>query len=581
MGKKNTIIILLLVVTSILILTVRYVFIQDSNQSQLARISSFSEALDMHKNYVFSSKEKTSNIIFKTLENDFTLKTLLHYSSKEYNPRSKDVLNTFINNQLKQFETLGIANIQVVPNNGLNEKKSTIKYNGDNPWVLDFKDSKQMTSGICLTNNETAYQFIYQLIDKNKILGHLIITFNIDGILSDIKKVNPSLSIGYLLEAKQSMVLSSRTKKAESVNGILDHYRINEAFNFPKQLLTDESACHNINNRLIQSSNTHDNTTFSEYIKSDDQYLALSFSQLNHLSNSVIFYLVTINNDPILPVIKDMNLAIYIINIIIILMAMIGIAYLIINRLDLIRRTRKIKKSEEKLKELNKSKDKFFSIIAHDLKNPFNGIMGMSGYLNTEYDNVTDEERKEIINDINISSKNAFNLLQNLLEWTRTQSGTIRNNPTYFAPEQVIELSLETVYTLAKNKEINIIQNIETDKKGYADENLISTVIRNLSTNAIKFSPRNSEIEIKVRDYSNEIVFSIQDKGIGLFPEEIDQLFRIDLNFHKKGTEQETGTGLGLKLCKEFIEYCKGRIWVISEKNVGSTFFFTIPSVKK
>jgi len=106
---------------------------------------------------------------------------------------------------------------------------------------------------------------------------------------------------------------------------------------------------------------------------------------------------------------------------------------------------------------------------------------------------------------------------------------------------------------------------------------LVSTVLRNLFTNAVKFSSRNSKVEVIVKHFENELVFCVKDEGIGLKNEEIDQLFRIDVNFHKKGTEDETGTGLGLKICKEFVEYCKGRIWVISEPMVGSSFFFTIP----
>jgi signal transduction histidine kinase len=274
---------------------------------------------------------------------------------------------------------------------------------------------------------------------------------------------------------------------------------------------------------------------------------------------------------------NDWNNQIFTINLIIIILILIGVIYLFINRESLLKEKESIEESEIKLKMMNESKDKFFSIIAHDLKNPFNGIMGMTSFLNESYDQIDDKERKEIISDLNISSKNAFNLLQNLLEWTRTQSGTIKNVPVKVDPASIIEMSLETVTNLARNKEIEIEQTINTTKSGYADENLVSTVLRNLFTNAVKFSPRKSTIEVSVKQYEKELVFCVKDTGIGLKHNEIDQLFRIDVNFHKKGTEEETGTGLGLKICKEFVEYCHGRIWVISEPAEGSSFYFTIP----
>lgn len=270
-----------------------------------------------------------------------------------------------------------------------------------------------------------------------------------------------------------------------------------------------------------------------------------------------------------------MNLSILYITTIVILSTSTCVLFFI--RKKLIQEISVLKKSKEKYKKMNDSKNKFFSIITHDLKNPFNGIMGMSEYLSSEYENVDEEERKEIINDINVASKNAFNLLLNLLEWTCAQNGSIKNNPTTILPEEIIELSLETVTTLAKSKNIELITTITTTKKGVADENLIKTVIRNLCTNAIKFSPRNSIIKIIVNEYEEKLTFCIKDEGIGLSDKEIDKLFRIDTTFQKKGTEKETGSGLGLKLCKEFVEYCKGQLWVVSNEGKGSSFYFTIP----
>ena len=235
--------------------------------------------------------------------------------------------------------------------------------------------------------------------------------------------------------------------------------------------------------------------------------------------------------------------------------------------------------SEKKLHEANKTKDKFFSIIAHDLKSPFNAILGFSSILVKNHKKYDDEKREKIIKSVNNAANNAFKLLENLLTWSRSQSGAIE----YFPEELHLKILLfETMFELqgqADKKKIRVLDDISENDVVYADKNMIATILRNLISNAIKFTNNNGSIIISSKHQVNSALLeiSIEDTGVGIQKNAIDELFRIDKNTSTEGTENEKGTGLGLILCKEFVEKHGGKIWVESEIEKGSTFNFTIP----
>jgi two-component system, sensor histidine kinase and response regulator len=259
----------------------------------------------------------------------------------------------------------------------------------------------------------------------------------------------------------------------------------------------------------------------------------------------------------------------------------VGILFVILLHLFFVRKNgrtnKKLAHTIKQLEQTNQLKDRFFSIISHDLKGPFNGILGLSNYLQEEFEGLSETEKKELIIDINIASKSAFNLLQNLLNWARTQTGTIVFHPTSINTKQIVDFSLETVMNYARHKQIEIKLNIEPELTFISDENMVSTILRNLVENSVKFSPRNSTIEIEAKKLFNQIIFSVKDQGIGFTEEEINKLFRIEIHFHKKGTEQEPGTGLGLLLCNDLTQRLDGKLWVTSKHGEGSTFFFALP----
>jgi PAS domain S-box-containing protein len=238
----------------------------------------------------------------------------------------------------------------------------------------------------------------------------------------------------------------------------------------------------------------------------------------------------------------------------------------------------KIAVSEKRLRELNSTKDKFFSIIAHDLMSPFNSILGLCEILSQNINDKDYQHIDEYGQAIISSSKKAFALLVNLLEWSRLQTGRISFNPVQINFKSIITDNIELFKNSALQKEVLIETDIQPDLKVFADYNMIKTVVRNLLSNAIKYTSKSGNIRISLAQNNQETEFSIKDTGIGIIEEDMDKIFRLDIQFTTPGTANESGSGLGLMLCKEFVEKHNGRIWVESKPNKGTIFRFIIPN---
>ena len=238
-----------------------------------------------------------------------------------------------------------------------------------------------------------------------------------------------------------------------------------------------------------------------------------------------------------------------------------------------------IKKIAEELKQLNTTKDKFFSIIAHDLKNPFITILGFSDLLLTDYSDLSDDERKFYLEEMKKSAEVSHNLLQNLLQWSRSQTGRIEFNPSEIPLANLVKVNLELLETTAARKGITIEHELQNDLIVLADEDMLNTVIRNLITNAIKFTGKDGKITIHAEEQGKYAEIRVIDTGIGMDDKVLSNLFRLDISHTSFGTNSESGTGLGLILCKEFIERQGGKIWVESQVGIGSKFIFYLPLV--
>ncbi|WP_125721369.1 sensor histidine kinase [Flavobacterium ustbae] len=234
-------------------------------------------------------------------------------------------------------------------------------------------------------------------------------------------------------------------------------------------------------------------------------------------------------------------------------------------------------KQDYKIKKLLNDKDQFFSIISHDLRGPLGSSVSLSEILVENIDQYSREEIKEISEMLHDSNKNIYKLLENLLDWSRVQTGMITFNPKKILLNALIEENIELSKNVALNKNINITFESAYLIEAEADKNMISTVLRNLLSNAIKFTDKNGEIKVKLAKTNQKVQISIKDNGIGV-PDYIkEKLFKINGKVLQKGTENELGSGLGLLLCKEFVNIHEGEIWVESEEGEGSIFRFTLP----
>jgi len=237
----------------------------------------------------------------------------------------------------------------------------------------------------------------------------------------------------------------------------------------------------------------------------------------------------------------------------------------------------KLKQSTQELRESNQTKDKFFSNIAHDLKSPFNAILGLTNVLIHDYRQLNETQVEDLLNTIKASSQRAFELLENLLSWANSQTGVIEYKP---GPVNLHDLVNETIVFLtipAAAKGISIRSTLTENCKSYGDHHMILTVLRNLVLNAVKFTPYGGEVIVSAEHGREACYVSVKDTGVGIAKSDMEKIFRIDSKHSTRGTADEKGTGLGLILCREFIEKHKGTIWVESEEGKGSTFRFSLP----
>jgi signal transduction histidine kinase len=237
----------------------------------------------------------------------------------------------------------------------------------------------------------------------------------------------------------------------------------------------------------------------------------------------------------------------------------------------------KAEENEVLLSALNATKDKLFSIIAHDLRSPFNSITGLSELLNYSADDKDFEEVKSLAAMILTSSNGGLILLDNLLNWAKSQTGQINFKPETLELKPIIEELFELLKPTAQLKHISLNYNPTIAADVYADENMLKTVLRNLISNAIKFTETSGKIDIFTKNVADRIETTVSDNGVGMNEKALDQLFKLGVNVATSGTANEKGSGLGLLLCKEFIDRHGGRIWVESDPEKGSAFTFSLP----
>lgn len=234
----------------------------------------------------------------------------------------------------------------------------------------------------------------------------------------------------------------------------------------------------------------------------------------------------------------------------------------------------------DELKESNATKDKLFSVIAHDLKTPFNSILGLTKILAEDIDTMSQSELKQLMKTLHRDSSSSFELLNNLLDWSRTQLKKLKPMPQNVDLRQIISEITQEVETLSNSKEITIFNECSGNIRVTADRSMVHSIMKNLIINGIKFTPPGGKIKIEVKALTDFAEISISDNGVGIPKEQLESLFAKETAISTSGTENEKGTGLGLQICKEFVELNGGEIRAISEAGAGSSFIFTLPLAK-
>jgi len=237
----------------------------------------------------------------------------------------------------------------------------------------------------------------------------------------------------------------------------------------------------------------------------------------------------------------------------------------------------RLTKYSEELDGLNHTKNRLISIISHDLKNPFHSLIGFSELLVNEAERFSEEEKLSFYKSMNDTSKKAFELLQNLLDWTRLQTSEIPFNPADLQVKETIESVLDLLNSHARDKGIVMQIDVSDETFVYADSRMFETVLRNLLSNAVKYTPYGGKIIISALDQNEVIRFGVEDTGVGMDEEQVSNLFNIDKKASRPGTNNELGTGFGLILCREFVKKNSGELSVVSIPGKGSTFSFTVP----
>ncbi len=237
-----------------------------------------------------------------------------------------------------------------------------------------------------------------------------------------------------------------------------------------------------------------------------------------------------------------------------------------------------LQEANEQLKLANDSKDKFFSIISHDLRSPFSVLLGYTEVMNIFFDEYSPEKLKDEIQRVYHTAGKLYALLENLLTWSRVQRGAMQFEPKRLELQEIVKDCLDLFLSKAEQKQVRIHSSVSDELGVWADLNMLNTILRNLISNALKFAEAGGEVTVSARQDAEQIEVAVSDTGVGIASEDLSKLFRIDIQFSESGTAGEKGTGLGLNLCHDLVQRNAGKIWVESEIGKGTTFRFTLPS---
>lgn len=440
-------------------------------------------------------------------------------------------------------------------------------------------------------NNEAIISF-YQALELNKKLGVYKSTANTYQNLASVYKSlgNSKAAISYYDSSLAIYnALDEKNGIANAENGLAQVYELINKFDSAIEhsliALENSEKINSLENKSIALETLHKCYNSKKNYEQAYKFLVLHKQASEQLKNSdKVKKLVKIELDYRLEKMKSEqeeelnNQRIFIT--LLVLIVLFGLVILVL----LVRSSRSRKRVNEelsqlntKLNEVNKTKDKFLSIIAHDLRGPYQTTLGLSQFITNDFEKLDRNEIKESVKTLNISFNNQYDLLNDLLHWAELQTGNFNLQLENIKLFEIVNDVYSLLNLTAKKKKIQLINNIDPNTQVFADKNMLKLVLRNLISNSVKFTPINGFVKLIAKNKNSNVLLCVEDSGIGISKDIQHNLFKLDTHHSQKGTANEEGSGLGLILCKEIIEKHNGSIWVESELNKGSKFFFTLP----
>lgn len=566
-----------------------YIYTSNSEQYTLQKVKEFKIGISAVTHHF----ELTSNSFYTDICAVSNLNALLREATSADGVK-KDEIRRIIYARIQPIHShMKAANLEYLsfflPDNQALMRFEEPEFYGDNVGqsrllVAITNSTHKPQSGFEIGLASAGYRFVYPIFDSLGYVGCVEIGVGFTGIRNELKRIFP-YELRFLIEKDQLLNTTPFVK--------LDNFSfsdLSEGFMYEKPSLSafenDTTSAFVKNSTIIKfnkdakkeienSLNTKKTFGQSRKLTAGDVFaLFLSIESPNKQTAS---FIIAYAHDSTIVAYKRDHYILFAVT------SLLGITVIILvgfnyNKNKIIKANRdQLVLSEKQLKEINASKDKFFSIIAHDLRNPFHGLVGLTQVLVEDGESLESERIKKFHRLLYDSAKQGYQLVLNLLEWTRIQTGRLVISPEKIHIARLIDDCQMLIRNAAESKHIRISTRVDNSLFAYADENMLSTVLRNLLSNAVKFSYPGSEVLVKASLVNNMAEVTITDFGLGMDKQTMDNLFKIEVSQSSAGTEGEQGTGLGLILCREFVEKNHGTLTFTSELGKGSSFCVRIP----
>jgi two-component system sensor histidine kinase/response regulator len=565
-----------------------YIYNNNSSQYNIQKEKEF----EIGFKAVIHHFELTSNSFYSEINSDFNIVPLLKEAREADGVRKDEIRRILfaklnpVYNQMKQnnLEYLSFF----MPDNQALLRFSHPDFYGDNMKSAHSLVSAVNTTRKPATGFETGlasagYRFVYPIFDHDQYLGCIELGVGFTGIRKELKRIF-LYELRFLIDKTQLLNSTPFVKLDKfSFSDLSEDFMYEKPSHttfemFSSQVVKNENIVEfNKKEKRGIEENLSTKRTFGQSSKlSGGDFYAL-FYAIKDANKNTAAYIIAYAKDSTTLAYKYDYYIILVAGSIFILLIILLMGFIYSKNLIIRQSNAQLLHSEKQLKEMNAAKDKFFSIIAHDLRNPFHGLVGLTQVLVEDGDTIDPERTRKFHRLIYDSAKQGYQLVLNLLEWTRAQTGRLIISPEKIQLALLIDENYMLIKNSAESKHIKIVIRVDNTLYVLADENMLSTVIRNLLSNAVKFSYPGSEVLVTAQMAGNMAEITITDFGIGMEKSVTENLFKIEVSQSSAGTEGEQGTGLGLILCREFVEKNKGTLTFTSEPGKGSSFTVLIP----